>query len=72
MKQKLLFLIMALAAPVQLFSSEVVHAIKPAFSRLEQRDFPLSALPLGEIQIRDLALDAADGKLVVRARFGSL
>lgn len=47
-------------------------AINPAFSRIEKRAFPLSALPLGEIQIRDLALDAADDKLVVRARFGSL
>jgi hypothetical protein len=47
-------------------------AINPAFSRIEQRAFPLSALPIGEIQIRDLALDAADDKLVVRARFGSL
>ena len=47
-------------------------AINPAFSRIEQRTFPLSALPLGEIQLRDLVLDAAHGKLVVRARFGSL
>lgn len=47
-------------------------AINPAFSRIEQRAFPLSALPLGENQIRDLALDAANDKLVVRARFGSL
>ena len=47
-------------------------AINPAFSRIEQRTFPLSALPLGEIQLRDLALDAAHDKLVVQARFGSL
>jgi len=47
-------------------------AINPAFSRIEQRPFPLAALPLGEIQIRDLALDAAHDKLVVRGRFGSL
>jgi len=47
-------------------------AINPAFSRIEQRTFPLSALPLGEIQLRDLALDAAYDKLVVQARFGSL
>jgi hypothetical protein len=46
-------------------------AINPAFSRMEQRTFPLSALPLGEIQLRDLALDAAHDKLVVRTRFGS-
>jgi hypothetical protein len=47
-------------------------AINPAFSRIEQRTFPLSALPLGEIQLRDLVLDAIHDKLVVRARFGSL
>jgi hypothetical protein len=47
-------------------------AINPAFSRIEQRAFPLSALPLGEIQLRDVALDAANDKLVIRARFGSL
>jgi hypothetical protein len=47
-------------------------AINPAFSRIEQRSFPLSALPLGEIQLRGLALDAAHDKLVVQARFGSL
>jgi len=47
-------------------------AINPAFSRIEQRTFPLSALPLGEIELRDLALDAAHDKLVVQARFGSL
>jgi hypothetical protein len=47
-------------------------AINPAFPGIERRTFPLSALPLGENQIRDLALDTADDKLVVRARFGSL
>ena len=47
-------------------------AINPAFARIEQRSFPLAALPLGEIQLRDLALDVAHEKLVVRARFGSL
>ena len=47
-------------------------AINPAFSRIEQRTFSLAALPLGEIQLRDLALDAAHDTLVVRARFGSL
>jgi hypothetical protein len=47
-------------------------AITPSFARIEQRAFPLSALPLGEIQLRDLALDAAQEKVVVRARFGSL
>jgi hypothetical protein len=46
-------------------------AINPAFSRMEQRTFPLSALLLGEMQLRDLTLDAAHDKLVVRTRFGS-
>jgi hypothetical protein len=46
-------------------------AISPAFSRIEGRPFPLSTLPLGEIQLRDIALDASHDKLVVRARFGS-
>ena len=47
-------------------------AITPSFSKIERRTFPLSALPLGEIQLRDLAIDAANEKVVVRARFGSL
>lgn len=47
-------------------------AINPAFSRTEQRRFPLSALPLGEMQLRDLAVEVANDTLVVRARFGSL
>ncbi|HKR53590.1 MAG TPA: hypothetical protein VJR93_04520 [Chthoniobacterales bacterium] len=46
-------------------------AISPAFSRIEGRPFPLSALPLGEIQLRDIALDASHDKLVIRACFGS-
>src|SRR5438477_10876909 len=47
-------------------------AITPSFSKIERRTFPLSALPLGEIQLRDLTIDAANEKVVVRARFGSL
>jgi len=47
-------------------------AITPSFSKIERSAFPLSALPLGEIQLRDLALDVAHEKVVVRARFGSL
>jgi hypothetical protein len=46
-------------------------AINPAISRIEQRKFPLSALPLGEMRLRDLALDIVNDKLVVRSRFGS-
>ena len=47
-------------------------ALNPSFSKIERRTFPLSALPLGEMKLRDLAIDAADEKVVVRARFGSL
>ena len=47
-------------------------AINPAFSRMEERTFPLSALPLGEMHLRDLAVDVAQDKVVVRTRFGSL
>lgn len=47
-------------------------AINPALSRIEQRKFPMSALPLGEMRLRDVALDVANDNLVVRARFGSL
>ena len=47
-------------------------AITPSFSKIERRAFPLSALPLGEMKLRDLAIDAANEQVVVRARFGSL
>lgn len=47
-------------------------AITPSFSKIERRVFPLSALSLGEIRLRDLRIDTADEKVVVRAQFGSL
>jgi hypothetical protein len=47
-------------------------AINPAMARIEQRKFALSALPLGEMRLRDLGLDVADDKLVIRSRFGSI
>jgi hypothetical protein len=47
-------------------------AITPSFSKIERRTFPLSALPLGEMKLRDLAIDTANEQIVVRARFGSL
>lgn len=50
----------------------VCAAINPAISRIEERSFALSAMPLGEIRLRDLTTDVTDDKLVVRARFGSL
>lgn len=46
-------------------------AITPYFARVEQRAFPLSALPLGEVHVGDLALDLVSEKIVVNARFGS-
>jgi hypothetical protein len=46
-------------------------AITPSFAKIERRPFPLSALPLGEMKLRDLAIDGANEKVVVRARFGS-
>src|SRR5947199_1137594 len=46
-------------------------AITPSFSKIERRTFPLSALPLGEMKLRDLAIDAANEQVVVQARFGS-
>src|SRR5438067_8817173 len=47
-------------------------AMTLSVSKIERRTFPLSALPLGEIQLRDLTIDAANEKVVDRARFGSL
>jgi hypothetical protein len=47
-------------------------AITPSFSKIERRNFPLSALPLGEMKLRDVAIDAANEQVAVRARFGSL
>lgn len=46
-------------------------AITPYFARVEQRAFPLSALPLGEVHVHDLALDLVSEKIVVSSRFGS-
>ena len=45
-------------------------AITPQFRRLEQRAFPLSALPLGEVQLHDVALEFANHRVIVVARFG--
>lgn len=45
-------------------------AITPQFRRVEGRPFPLSALPLGEVQLHDIALDLANGRVVLEAKFG--
>jgi hypothetical protein len=45
-------------------------AIAPQFRRIEQRAFPLSALPLGEVQLHDVAFDFSNDRLVIVAKFG--
>jgi hypothetical protein len=45
-------------------------AITPQFRRIERRGFPLSALPLGEVQLRDVAVDLADDRVTIAANFG--
>jgi hypothetical protein len=45
-------------------------AITPQFRRVEQRPFPLSALPLGEVHLRDVALDLANDHITIAASFG--
>ena len=49
----------------------VCAAITPHFSGMEGRAFPLSALPVGEIRVNDLAITVNDKQIVVAARFGS-
>ncbi len=49
----------------------VCAAITPHFSRMEERAFPLSALPIGEIRVNELAIAVDDKQIVVEARFGS-
>jgi hypothetical protein len=49
----------------------VCAAITPHFSRMEERAFPLSALPMGEVRVNDLAVTVDDKQIVVAARFGS-
>ncbi len=44
--------------------------LAPHLEKLDRRTFPLLALPLGEIRLRDVRLSAAD-KIVVRAEFGA-
>ena len=38
---------------------------------MEERAFPLSALPLGEVRMNDLAIAVDDEKIIVEAQFGS-
>src|SRR5437879_8570425 len=46
-------------------------AITPSFSKIERRTFPLSALPLGELQLPARTIHAANEKVVVRAGYAS-
>lgn len=45
--------------------------ITPYFARIEQRSFPFSALPIGEVQLRDVAFVVDTEQVVITARFGS-
>ena len=49
----------------------VCAAITPHFSRMEELAFPLSALPIGEIHVNDLAIMLDHERIVVETRFGS-
>ena len=49
----------------------VCAAIRSHFSRMEERAFPLSALPMGEVRVNDLAVTVDDKQIVVAAQFGS-
>ena len=49
----------------------VCAAMTPHFSRVEKRAFPLSALPIGEVRLHDVAITVDDKQIVVEARFGS-
>ena len=44
--------------------------LKPHLQKLDGRSFPLMSLPLGEVRLRDVQLDAGD-KLSVTAHFGT-
>jgi hypothetical protein len=46
-------------------------AITPYFTRIERRAFPLSALPMGEVRLRDVAFVVDSEQIVVTAQFGS-
>jgi hypothetical protein len=45
--------------------------ISPYFARIEQRAFPLSALPVGEVGLRDVGFVVDSEQVVITARFGS-
>lgn len=44
--------------------------LTPQLQKLESRNFPLLALPLGEVQLRNLKLSVADG-IAITAEFGT-
>lgn len=45
--------------------------LTPELQKLENRDFPLLALPLGEVQLRNIKLNVADG-IAITAEFGAV
>jgi hypothetical protein len=45
-------------------------AIVPQFRRVEAHAFPLAGLPLGEVQLHDVALDLANDRVLIAANFG--
>jgi len=49
----------------------VCAAVTPHFSRIEKRPFPLSALPIGEVRVNDVAITVDEKQIMVEARFGS-
>lgn len=45
-------------------------AITPQFRRIEQRPFPLSAFPIGEVQLHDVELQLTENRVTIAAKFG--
>lgn len=54
-----------------MLASAASGLLKPHFQRLENRTFPLLALSLGEVKLRDIALETSGDALRLRAEFGS-
>jgi hypothetical protein len=46
-------------------------AITPQFARIERRPFPLSALPLGEMELREVVLNVGEDRIAAGAKFGA-
>lgn len=46
-------------------------AIAPSFARVQEQPIPLSAIPVGGIQMRDVQIEVDEEKVVVSGEFGS-